>query len=430
MVIVDNGGTLNFDTNATVICSKNMGGSSGFSRGMIYAIDSGATHVILNDDDAKIEPESVFRLLAFLRLSKNPDLCVSGIMLDESRPDIVYEAGAVVENSRLVSLHRDLDVNDISRLPELMEGSPMYCNWTLFCAPCSLLKEKGLSLPLFIREDDVEFGLRCNAMMTTLPGFHVWHHTYPKRYVPAEHYYYVRNHLVALCSSSETDYQFINDLIREIRTEIAAYRYECAEAMIEGMEDYLRGPEHVFSLCKDGIKKIPIPEKVDLDAIRKAVPTIDHVPRSNRALRILTLNGVLLPSVGNIEADPSDIDIDDFFRAGKVVYCTGGGKGIVKERNLHKIISLAIRVIKLEAIAKRRFPKLREEYIRARPKYSSEEFWRSLLEIDQLRATNHSAAFLASLFTPLPARYISATFCLLHWSPSLAAFSYHLKASE
>ncbi len=81
MVVIDNGMTLeSVSDRVTVIDSANMGGSSGFTRGMLYAIDTGATHVVLNDDDARVEPESMFRLMAFLRLLKNPSLCVAGIL--------------------------------------------------------------------------------------------------------------------------------------------------------------------------------------------------------------------------------------------------------------------------------------------------------------------------------------------------------------
>ncbi len=381
MVVVNNGDAItSCSDKIEIVDSVNMGGSSGFTRGMIYALDTGATHVVLNDDDAKVEPESMFRLIAFLRLVKNPEVCVAGIMFDESNPDIVYESGAMVVNGRLEPLNRGLDINDVPRLHELMDGSPMYCNWTLFCAPCSLLKDKGLSLPLFIREDDIEFGLRCNAEMITLPGFHVWHHTYPKRYSPTEHYYYARNRLVALCSSSYTDLHFIDDLLYEIIVDTAAYRYECAEAMLEGIEDFLRGPEYVFSLCKCGMKRFDVPPRKDLDSLREETKTVDHLPKSSRLVRRITFNGIILPSAGNIEADPSDVNLEHFYRAGKVIYRTGGGEGITKSREVAHIASISAKIVKLRIITWFRFSKIRDEYIRYRERYSSEEFWRELLE--------------------------------------------------
>ena len=100
MIVVDNSSTLNFKSNdvVSVIKSPNLGGSSGFTRGIAIALKNGFTHVLLNDDDALINPESVFRMIAFLSVvsSKYDDASISGVFLDIDKPNIVRETGGLI----------------------------------------------------------------------------------------------------------------------------------------------------------------------------------------------------------------------------------------------------------------------------------------------------------------------------------------------
>src|SRR6185437_8080062 len=69
----------------------NFGGAGGFTRCLLEATDMGnATHVLLMDDDAVIEPECVLRAAAFLSLARQ-DLAVGGYMLDQRRPRELFE---------------------------------------------------------------------------------------------------------------------------------------------------------------------------------------------------------------------------------------------------------------------------------------------------------------------------------------------------
>ena len=260
--VIDNGRTLDERDagGVTVIRSPNYGGSAGFARGMMLATEQGYTHVLLNDDDAELDQSSLIRTFDFLRHLKpeHSEICISGTMLDAEHPNTVYEAGAQVANGCLVPLKHGVDVTTEEGLHALEEEERIdFANWTFLCLPASLIRMQGLPLPLFFREDDVEYGLRLKAKTIALPGVYVRHPAYTSTYRPVNYYYYARNHLIALCSSGDPDTSLLEKILDEAAAEAAAYRYLSCEQMIQGLEDFLKGPDHVYGLCKNGMHKAP-----------------------------------------------------------------------------------------------------------------------------------------------------------------------------
>ena len=382
MIVVDNGNTIQKSKSAVLLKSDNYGGSAGFARGIIFAMETGFTHILLNDDDAEVNPESIFRLMSFLRLLKDKEICIAGIMFDENNPNIVYESGSSVIRGRLEPYNRGLDLSKIDNIPTIMkENKILYSNWTLFCMPVSVPKNNGLPLPVFVREDDVEYGLRSKMKIITLPGFNVWHHTYPKRYSPVEHYYYVRNRLIALSCSQMIEKKFLKELFYEMIVEILSYRYEIAEAMISGMNDYLKGPDYAFSLCKHGIVIFDPIKKVDSESIKGML--IGSVNTSSSFKRKITINGLLLRPKGTILSEPSDVTLKNYYKAKIVIYNVGNNQVIVKKRNVKTIISQLFKL--LSSMIRTRFclKQIAKQYAEKRNYYSSEKYWKKLLKIEK-----------------------------------------------
>ena len=125
--------------------------------------------------------------------------------------------------------------------------------------------------------------------------------------------------------------------------------------MILDMEEFLRGPEHVFMQCVNGMH-----------------------PAKEFSRRRRSLNGVFKKSIGDIETTPFDMDSAHFYRVGKVLYRVSEEKGFIAERKASKAISYAIRITLLNRKAMRLFPKLKEEYRRSRDCFTTEEFWMNL----------------------------------------------------
>jgi len=386
IIVIDNGSTLpeTDDDYLKIIHSPNYGGSAGFTRGILEALRTEATHILLNDDDAEVEPDAIRKTVGYLSQlpPKKKDVCISGIMLDSHNPNIVYEAGAQVSDGNLIPLKHGADISTDEGLLALEERDHIdFANWTYFCVPVSLVKEHGLPLPMFVREDDVEYGLRLKAEIVTVPGVYVKHPTYTSDYSPGNYYYYVRNRLAALCCSGDPDISILDKFFDEMATEACSYRYLSCRQMILGMQDFLKGPDYVFMQCVDGMHPAERPELEDLEILRQRISPAGSVPAEEFSRRRRSLNGVFRKSVGDIETTPFDMDSAHFYRVGKVLYKVNDQEGFIAQRKASEAIACAIRITLLRRKAMRLFPKLREEYKRSRGRFTTEEFWNRLLNL-------------------------------------------------
>ena len=74
------------------------------------------------------------------------------------------------------------------------------------------------------------------------------------------------------------------------------------------------------------------------------------------------------------------MDSTHFYQVGKVLYRFNDQEGFIAERKASEAISYAIRITLLRRKAMRLFPKLREEYHSKRDNYTTESFWKELLD--------------------------------------------------
>lgn len=223
VLIVDNGGELTLpdlllgedaqssDEFSLFTNPCNLGGAGGFARGIHEAVRREKyTHILLMDDDISLHPEMLGRLAQVLRHAVQPQtLAVSGVMLDRARPSIVVEWGASYPgHPKALAAGRD-----ISQREQLMppEECTEYSAWTFFCYPLTPDTAKELPLPLFIRGDDAEFGLRLSVrhgvQIATPASIVVWHHAF------AENSYFVLYHTLR-------NELIINEMYKKIGIEI------------------------------------------------------------------------------------------------------------------------------------------------------------------------------------------------------------------
>ena len=112
ITVVDNGQTLVPEDvpAATLIPNKNLGGTGGFMRSLIYYQDEGTyTHCLFMDDDASCEAGSLFRSMSFMRHALDLKLALSGAMLFENIQFLQWENGAWFDGG-CHSLNRNLDL--------------------------------------------------------------------------------------------------------------------------------------------------------------------------------------------------------------------------------------------------------------------------------------------------------------------------------
>lgn len=233
-----------------VVRQDNFGGAGGFTRSILEALDTpSATHVLLMDDDAIIEPESVRRAAAFLSLARG-DLAVGGQMLDQRRPRELVEPGSRYRPEQVAvdpPVRRRVDRRG-ALTPLLEAGQRDFNGWWFFAFPLGLVRRVGLPLPLFLRGDDAEFGcrlLRAGVPTVPLPGVAVWHEPFETKGRSWHPYYETRNLLAvgALHYAAPGAGVLARRFLARLLEELLAYDYYEAWLLCEAMAAYLHGPE-------------------------------------------------------------------------------------------------------------------------------------------------------------------------------------------
>ena len=95
-----------------------------------------------------------------------------------------------------------------------------------------------------MRGDDAEYSLRAGAKLITMNSIGLWHMAFQVKYSAAvERYQVVRNVFAAKFSTNfapESD--FLLDMKNSIRLELKKFGYDNASLVLDGFEDFLRGP--------------------------------------------------------------------------------------------------------------------------------------------------------------------------------------------
>ncbi len=252
-----------------VIEQGNLGGSGGFSRAMSETVTKGdADYVLLLDDDVVCEPEGILRGVAFADLAKQPTL-VGGQMFSLYDRSVMHAYGETVDRYRWFwgaapnTKHGHNFANRSLRATEWLHRriDVDYNGWWMCLIPTKVIREVGLSLPMFIKWDDAEFGLRAGEAgypTVTLPGVAVWHVPWHEKDDPTawQASFHRRNRLVAALLHSP--YERGGKLIREsFETQVRhllSMQYSPAEMGLMAIEDIFDGPERMH---RDVLERLP-----------------------------------------------------------------------------------------------------------------------------------------------------------------------------
>jgi hypothetical protein len=200
------------------------------------------------DDDISLEPESIMRTISLLSFADDPDLCIHGAMMSEEQPWMQFEAGSAYEFRSVYPLRahgRGIDLRSRAEMVrDHLEIDIDYSAWWFTVFPMHLAKENPL--PVFVRGDDVAFGLMHTGKHTvTLNGIAVWHADFALKNNPSSLYYEVRN--FALIDTLVFDDHKWRHLVWRYLSfgfrNAYSHRYASAEYMIWGMKDFLAGPD-------------------------------------------------------------------------------------------------------------------------------------------------------------------------------------------
>lgn len=261
IIIVDNGNTLpSFNTeHVRIIPNNNLGGSGGFTRGLLEAYQEKGkyTHVLFMDDDISFESEIFVRTIQILKYTPTTGypFWIGGQMLVEDQPTIQFESGAYYRKGKLCPVNQGLDLSlQENLLINSLEKNVDYNAWWFCCFPVSCVDDHGLPLPLFIKEDDVEYGLRMKPDILLMNGIGIWHMSFARKYNPYLEYYIKRNELIvaALHYSGNGSFLCLRKLIKSFGKAVLSKDFKILYFTVKGYQDFLKGPS--FLLETDGSK--------------------------------------------------------------------------------------------------------------------------------------------------------------------------------
>ncbi len=419
MFVVDNGSTLDApalsDDLVTVIPNANVGGAGGFARGMLAAMDAEAdyTHVILMDDDVHVFPEAVLRTYNLLALAteRYQGAFVNGAMLSVEQPDRLFEdVSHVLRSGVYRKLKPDHFVSELSHVAacerENVEVEHAYGAWWFSCIPVANIAEKGLPLPVFVRCDDVEYGLRSNPTYMTMNGICVWHESFEGRpRASVDCYQYVRNFLVmAACDGYVNTELFMSRVWRNVMLRRRDLEYGAAELLLQGVEDYLRGPEWLMEVNGSDLmrKNAQLNDKfVPLDEVDPELLAAAHVdeihPTRHRRLTLagklaktLPYDKHLLPDA-LLKSEPGHFQLtgdcvyskDTTARSCVLVLDVTGEKVAVRRMDRERNRRIKQRERELRRRWQLEHERVAAAYKQAFPTLTSQDFWRRYLGMSE-----------------------------------------------
>lgn len=380
--------------------NRNLGGAGGFTRSMIEILkereEKNLTHILLMDDDIRLNPDSLLRTYAMLRLihPNHKDAFIGGHMLNIDRPYIQSEAA---DHWDIVTHHPVKYNYNLEELNFLLkneiEDSVNYLSWWYCCMPLDVVNENNLPLPLFIKRDDIEYGLRNGHEFITLNGICVWHEPFAYKSSSYLEYYYFRN----MCIMNSRHRMSFNEdrLIEEVKKRVTdfvrRYRFKDAELSLLGVQHYLKGIDWLkkqdaeklnAEVMQLGYKKQPVSEEdyVFIHGNYEKNVAAKKLNKKQARIRKLTLNGWLLPANKNVVVPAYQPSPTHFYRAKKVFnYEEVSNTAFVTQksyRSLFYILKMYRQTVKM---IKKSYRKVTNEYRDRFQELINLDFWNEYL---------------------------------------------------
>ncbi|MDZ4871669.1 MAG: hypothetical protein CLLPBCKN_001057 [Chroococcidiopsis cubana SAG 39.79] len=419
ILIVDNAGTLNHsefsDRRTKLISQRNIGGSGGFTRGIVEALSSNRnSHILLLDDDIELESEAIYRVITLNEYAKH-DLVIAGSMLDLSQKHQLYEAGALYNKAlhnrdfqafNIVRLHHHLDLQNVSNLNLLVETEPIdSAGFYFLSVPRTIFESVGLLLPLFLKVDDTEFCLRVqerfgNDVIVAFPGIAVWHEPFFAKSSIWNYYYYRNDSIVQAMHGTLRYADAIAHFTKAIVSSLLVFDYKNAQMLIQAFEDYLQGakilqhadPEQWHSQivkldrsCQTQhiqYHNLPSHRQTEQDSTATFMEKI---------VSLLTLNGHFLPNVFTQDKDVLLWQTAEHadrrsraFRKKRILIFKEGGQCLYRnELDKSRGIKLLVRWIAIAMKSRIEWSKVTREWQQARRELTSLQFWRRYLNLEK-----------------------------------------------
>ncbi|WP_127781681.1 glycosyltransferase [Rhodococcus sp. X156] len=395
----------------------NLGGSGGFSRGMYEALNTtSCEQILLMDDDIVIEPDSILRAVAFSRFTERPTL-VGGQMLNLQARSHLHSMGEVVDRDKFmwraapnVEYDHDFAKKSLRNTPRMHRRIDVdYNGWWMCLIPRAVAEELGLPLPLFIKWDDAEYGLRAGKAgypTATLPGVAIWHMPWSDKddATDWQAYFHLRNRLVvaSLYSKYKRGGGMIQHSMKSTIKHLLSLEYSTVALQNLAIRDFLAGPDALFDQLPTALGEVRSARsefddgKVLASSRALPLPSMDAVkaerflkPPTNPVTIGATLAASLVHNVLPVKEEHHhnpqlNIAAQDarwflLARLDGATVATADGRGVAyRKRNPKTFWKLLGESVRAHAELRREFPRLSKTYRQGLPALTSHESWRRI----------------------------------------------------
>ena len=357
------------------------------------------------DDDVVISPEAFFRTYTILQTIKDEykDAFVGGAMLKLDDQTIQEESGGVWNAFKLIPNKKGYDLANIDCVIDNETEEYVEYNAWWYCAiPLSIINENNLPLPLFIKGDDVEYGLRNMKDIVLLNGICVWHESFLNKFSSPIHYYVLRNALYdnVLHYPKYSMFNLLATIFRHVGRELLYYRYKNIDIYFKAVDDFYKGIDFLKETDAQKLNKQLNEmgyEQLDLDVIKKHGYHITDYKKSlyqtesklHKILRYITINGYLLPCkktnkvINMMKTVPMVLCRPiNFFREKEVLHFNPKtNTGFITKRKWTELIKTGIRFIGVTIKTIFTFNKTKKDIINRVNEISNIDFWNKYLDI-------------------------------------------------
>jgi galactofuranosylgalactofuranosylrhamnosyl-N-acetylglucosaminyl-diphospho-decaprenol beta-1,5/1,6-galactofuranosyltransferase len=402
-----------------VIEQGNLGGSGGYARGQLESVRKGtATYALMMDDDVVCEPEGIIRAVTFGDLAKNPTI-VGGHMFNIYKRSVLHSFGEIVQPWRFWwqtrldgSSEWDFSARNLRSSRWLHKRADVDFNgWFMCLIPRQVLERIGLSLPLFLKWDDSEFGLRAKDAgfpTVSFPGAAVWHIPWTDKNdgLDWQSYFHQRNRFVAalLHSPYPRGGRMVRESLNHQIKHLVSMQYATVELRHQALVDVLEGPyalheklptrlAEVNSMAKQHTDMQLHTDRDELPPVRRKKP-----PRKGRVtyeipgrLALLVTAGLAplrqlrgvrpmsqeFPEVELTAMDAAWYRLASFDSA--VVSMNDGTSAALYRRDPDRFRDLMRKTLEVHERFRREWPRLAQEYRAALADITSPEAWEQTL---------------------------------------------------
>ncbi|MBO0679783.1 glycosyltransferase [Mycolicibacterium sp. S2-37] len=402
----------------TIHNQPNLGGSGGYSRVMYEALkNTDCEQILFMDDDIRVEPDSILRALAMNRFAKRPTL-VGGQMLNLQEPSHLHIMAEVVDQENFMwtaAPHAEYD-HDFAKYPlsDDADRSKLlhrridadYNGWWMCMIPRQVAEELGQPLPLFIKWDDADYGLRAAEHgygTVTLPGAAIWHMAWSDKddAIDWQAYFHLRNRLVVAAMHWDGNVGgLLASSVKATIKHLLCLEYSTVAIQTKAMADFLGGPEHIFSILESALPEVRKMREQYPDAVvlpgATALPAPSEkrrrktrIPASTPAIAIRLARGLThqlkKEDPAHHERPQLNVATQDarwflLCKVDGVTVTTADGRGVVyRQRDRAKMFALLKESMRQHLRLARKFNRMRRVYRAALPVLTSTQKWETVL---------------------------------------------------